>query len=242
MGASMPRAANGPRVVRVTIDPSAYAYPDAPRPWVRATMVTSVDGSAQDADGVSGSLGGEPDHRAFTIMRSLAHVVLVGAGTARAEGYGPITRRDLDAELLGDRPAPTLVLVTRSLDVPAGLRTEGVAVVTTNGADAEKSLVLEEAGVEVLRHGDDDIDWPGVLDAFSTRGWDHVLAEGGPTLLGELLRVDVLDELCLTIAPTAVGGPGPRIVTSSETQPRPLELADSTVVDGVLLTRWLRVR
>lgn len=238
----MPRTGNAPRVVRVTIDPAAYAYPDGPRPWVRANMVATVDGSAQDADGVSGSLGGEPDHRAFTIMRSLADVVVVGAGTARAEGYGPITREGLDETLLGDRPAPTLALVTRSLDVPAELRTEGVVVVTTTEADAEKALVLEEAGVEVLRHGADDIDWSGVLEAFAARGWAHVLAEGGPTLLGELLRVDVLDELCLTVAPTAVGGPGPRIVTSGSIRPRPLTLAHALAVDDVLLTRWLRAR
>ena len=62
----------------------AYAFPVG-RSWVRAIFVASIDGAAT-VDGRSGGLGNETDRRIFALQRALADVVLVGAGTARAEG------------------------------------------------------------------------------------------------------------------------------------------------------------
>ena len=42
-------------------------------------------------DGVSGSLGTEPDARVFGLLRALCDVVLVGGSTARREAYRPVT-------------------------------------------------------------------------------------------------------------------------------------------------------
>ena len=70
---------------------SAYAYRDdgAGGHTVRANMVSTVDGAASGIDGLSGTVSGEADRRVFRTLRQLADVVLVGAGTARAEGYRP---------------------------------------------------------------------------------------------------------------------------------------------------------
>jgi riboflavin biosynthesis pyrimidine reductase len=72
----------------------ADVYGDPPRtgpggrPGVRLNMIASVDGATTVA-GVSGGLGGGADHELSALLRSLADVVLVAAGTVRAEGYGP---------------------------------------------------------------------------------------------------------------------------------------------------------
>src|SRR4051812_2248584 len=67
-------------------------YRDLPvvegRPAVRLNMIASADG-ATAVDGLSGGLGGPPDRKVFAALRSLADVVLVAAGTVRAERYGP---------------------------------------------------------------------------------------------------------------------------------------------------------
>src|SRR5580658_1525233 len=63
------------------------------RPAVRLNMIASVDGAAT-VDGRSGQLGGPPDKAVFATLRSLADVVMVGAGTMRAEGYGPARLAD----------------------------------------------------------------------------------------------------------------------------------------------------
>ncbi|RYJ07044.1 MAG: pyrimidine reductase family protein [Actinomycetales bacterium] len=177
---------------------------------------------------MSGTLGGDADHRAFHAMRQACDVVVVGAGTARDEGYGPT-----------DKP---LVLVTRRLDVPEKLRAPGVLVLTTTDADAHTAAALESVGVEVLRHGEGAIDWDSALRALAARGWTKVLCEGGPHLHGELVEKDLVDEVCLTIAPALVAGGGLRPAHSDRAVRRDLRLAHVVEEDGVLLTRWVRDR
>src|SRR5712692_8334157 len=94
---------------------ASYAYPD--RLWVRANMIASVDG-AVSLDGRSGGLSGPADRLLFTVLRSLADVILVGAGTARAERYGKARPARLWPQLRRGRPpAPPVAVVTRSLDL-----------------------------------------------------------------------------------------------------------------------------
>ena len=223
-----------------------YAHPvgtdraGAPRPWVRLNFVSTVDGSVTGADGVSGGLGGEADHDAYAAMRDACDVVLVGAGTARDEGYGPITSASVDTErrrAAGLDPVPALAVVSSRLDVPASLLTGGTVVVTTTRAASQTGL-----DAELVAAGDEQIDWPVVLAAFAARGWHRVLCEGGPHLAGALVAADLVDEVCLTVAPQLAGGAGPRLTSGAPAVDRGLRLAHVVVAGEVLLTRWLRDR
>ena len=64
-----------------------YAYPDVTGWIVRGNAIASLDGGATTG-GTSGGLGGSGDRRLFAVQRELADVIVVGAGTARAENYG----------------------------------------------------------------------------------------------------------------------------------------------------------
>ena len=69
---------------------AAEARPAPPgRPWVLANMIASADGSATDAGGRSGGLGGPADKAVFGAVRAIADVVVAGAATVMAEDYGP---------------------------------------------------------------------------------------------------------------------------------------------------------
>ena len=80
-----------------------------------------------------------------------------------------------------------------------------------------------------------------VLEILAERGLFRVLTEGGPLILGNLINNDLLDELCLTVAPILVGGSAKRIVTglgNVHTRMRRTHLlADD---DGYLYTRYVR--
>ena len=208
------------------IDPSMYAYPDAGRPWVRANFVSTIDGAAYDSHGVTGSLGGKADKQVFAMLRSLADVIVVGAGTARAEGYGP-----------ADSP---LAVVSHSLNLPPKLHQPGIVVVTTTEAPPKRVQRLRASGAQVVTCGTGAIDWRGVLAEFDTRGWQKVLCEGGPTVFGELLQADLVDELCLTTAPVLAAGDARRIAHSVIPLTRDMELAFVEAVGDVLFTRWVR--
>lgn len=204
------------------------------RPWVMANFVASLDGSAA-VEGRTRALSGPADRALFRRLRAQADVVLVGAGTVRAEGYGPVR---------GDDPAP-IAVVSRSLELDwdSPLFTEAAVptlVVTCGWADATRRTRAEQAA-ELVMAGDQWVDVGQAIAELGRRGHGVVLCEGGPCLLGELVVADLLDELCLTVSPLLAGGAGPRIVTGAVLPaPRPLELASVLEDDGDLFLRYLR--
>lgn len=178
-----------------------YAWPEGA--WVRANMVSTVDGAAQGADGLSGSINTEADHEVFQHLRRTADVIVVGAGTARAEGYGPV--------------ATPMVVVSRHGVMPEKLR----------GADH----------VHLMRGGDADA-LRAMIARLHQNGWTKILVEGGPSLLGDLVRAGLVDELCATIAPRLVGGDHRRIIDGPD-HDVDLELVGLVEKDGTLLLRYL---
>jgi len=202
-----------------------YAVPRTP--WLRLNFVSTVDGAAQGPDGRSGGINNAPDKAVFDTLRGLADAVLVGAGTARAEGYRPA--------------AVPIVVVTRSGDVPQLLRgaDEGRVVLVTCAASpglAEARGLLGDAHVVVL--GQDAVDLGALPGALADRGLRNVLCEGGPHLARDLLAAGVVDELCATTVPRLLAGAalgitdGPGIDVA-------LRLHTLLEDGGTLLARWL---
>lgn len=215
-----------------------YAYPDGDAAWVRTNFVSTLDGAAFDESGTSGSLGGEVDTRVFALLRSLADVIIVGAGTARTEGYAPVKPEEVDADLrsrLGLSPIPPIAVVSRRLDVPDVLR--GQLLITTTDAPGLEALGSD---MDVLAFGEGVIDWPAVLEELAARGLRRVLCEGGPTLHGTLIGHGLVDDLCLTIAPVLAAGAAPRIAHGPDAVTTPMTRSHVLDADGVLLTRWVR--
>lgn len=215
-----------------------YAYPEGDRVWVRTNFVSTLDGAAYDESGKSGSLGGEVDTQVFALLRSLADVIIVGAGTARTEGYAPVRADEVDGALrtrLGLAPLPPIAVVSRRLDIPEVLRNQ--ILITTADAPGLQAVSDE---MDVLAFGEGVIDWHAVLAELADRGLRRVLCEGGPTLHGTLVGHDLVDELCLTIAPVLAAGAAPRIAHGPEAVTTSMSRAHVLDADGVLLTRWVR--
>jgi riboflavin biosynthesis pyrimidine reductase len=222
----------------------AYAYPR--ERWLRANFVTSADGAAY-VDGLSGGLSSPADKQVFGILRVLADVVLVGAGTARAEEYKPARQRPSLAALRAGRPAALpIAVVTRTLglnlasplftDAPADART---IVITRAAADAE--LRAETAKVaDVIVAGDEAVDLAAALDALRDRGLSRMLCEGGPHLFGDLAAAGLVDELCLSLSPKLAGPCAGRIIDGAHLgSARPLALTQVLAADdGFLFCRY----
>jgi riboflavin biosynthesis pyrimidine reductase len=232
---------------------SLYAYPETGgRPWVRANMIASADGAAQ-IDGRSGGLAGPADRMLLQVLRSLADVILVGAGTARAEAYRPARPGAMRQDLRAGRPAtPPVAVVTASLDLdpggpliaqaPADART---IVLTTASSPAGRRAALARHA-DVIVAGTDRVSADQAIAALASRGHSRILTEGGPALLAELARAGLLDELCLTISPILAGGRAGRILADPPAgdlpafAPESLSLAHVLARDGYLFCRYLR--
>jgi riboflavin-specific deaminase-like protein len=234
------------------IDPAAAhaaALRPAPldRPWVLVNMVASVDG-ATAVDGVSGDLGGPDDKAVFSAIRSVADVILVGAGTVRAEGYGPprtTAQRRGERVARGQAPFPRLAVVSRSLDLDPtaamfGDAAEHPIVFTVADAPADRRTALERVA-EVVAIGDHDVDLGAVLVDLHGRGVGVVLGEGGPSLNGQLVAANLVDELDMTLAPTLLGGHSARLAHGAVPVARQaMALAHLWEADGVLFARYVR--
>ena len=234
--------------------PVLYAYPDenarAGGPWVRANMIASADGAAT-VSGQSGGLSSEADRTLFSVLRALADVVLVGAGTVRAEAYRPARIAGRWAGLREGRPpSPPIAVVSRSLDlVGAGsLLTEApeharTIVITVQDAPADrKAAVARDADLVIA--GEARVNLRVAVDALARAGHRRILTEGGPHLLGQIAGAGLLDELCLTISPLLAGGSAGRIIEGGGAPPgdgvSPLALAHVLEDQGYLLCRYLR--
>jgi riboflavin biosynthesis pyrimidine reductase len=220
-----------------------YAYP-GPH-WLRANMVASADGAGY-LEGMSAGLSSAADRRLFALLRALCDVVLVGAGTARTEGYRPARRR---AELAGLREGrtatPPIALVSRSLDldVQSALFTQAppdarTIVITCAAAPAERIASLARAA-DVIVAGDGVVDLAQALAALRERGLGRVLCEGGPRLLGDIAGAGLLDELSLTVSPLLAGPGAPRITAGDGFPPAPMTLAHVLADEGFLFCRYL---
>jgi riboflavin biosynthesis pyrimidine reductase len=221
-----------------------YAYPPAPQPWIRTNFVATLDGAAHAADGRSGSLGGQADTQVFALLRSLADVIVVGAGTARTEGYQPVAPGEVDADLRRRHelsPAPPIAVVSRSLDIPEALIAPGQIVITTEDAPAPLVEGLRRS-VDVIAAGKGEIDWFRVKAQLAARGLRRVLCEGGPTLHGRLIELDLVDELCLSVAPVMATGGAPRIAHGPRAVENAMTLGHAHQIGDLLLTRWVRTR
>ncbi|WP_300008037.1 pyrimidine reductase family protein [Pseudonocardia sp.] len=216
-----------------------YAYPDSPAaPYVRVNFVSSVDG-AVSVDGRSGGLGSEADRRVFGLLRELAEVVLVGAGTVRAEGYRG-ARRDTRGR---DTPPPIAVVTgSADLDPASPLLTDTRVppiVLTLGSAPVQRRARLTDAGADVAVL--DRLTPDALLGELARRGLHRVLCEGGPTLLGSLQAADAVDELCLTVSPLLAGGRAGRIANGpAGSPPRPMTLVGAIVDSDALLLRYRR--
>lgn len=188
-------------------------------PLLRLNFVATLDGAASGADGRSGTINSAPDHRGYSAMRRAADVIVVGAGTARAEGYGP-----------AETP---IVVVSSRADLPETARGRGVVLATASASGAQE-------GEQVWLCGDDRVDPTQVIARAREAFGPHVLCEGGPSLAAELVAAGLVDELGLSWTPHLVGG-------SRSAHPRILDGVDVDVAltcrhlleeDGTLLGLW----
>jgi riboflavin biosynthesis pyrimidine reductase len=205
-------------------------------PHLRAGFVVTTDGGVA-VDGGSRGLQTAADLTAFSTLRSVSDAVVVGAGTARAEDYGPVRPRASGAAWRRERglpERPPLVLVSRSLDLdPAARCFTGPTVVVTCAAAPGRDRFPD-----VVVAGEEQVDLTDAVRQLAARGLHRLLCEGGPTLLTALLRAGLVDELCLTLSPLLVGG-APGLLTGALDAPLPLRLEH--LVDasgGVLLARY----
>ena len=228
-------------------------YEEAPRPhsperpWVILCMIATVDG-AVTVKGRSGPLGGPADWAVLTGLRGCADAIVVGAGTARTEDYGPPTvaadvrerRRQR-----GQRPEPLLAVVSARGDLDPSARLfsgpEPTRLYLAAGAAPQRRRSLESVA-DVRTAGESSVEASAVVEDLAAEGRSLILLEGGPRLNNSFAAADLIDEFCITRSPLlATGGPG---ILEGDPLPAALDvhLDRLLVADGMVFARFLRRR
>ncbi|MGH3642272.1 MAG: pyrimidine reductase family protein [Mycobacterium sp.] len=228
-----------------------YSYPEnLDRCWVRANMISSLDGGATD-DGKAAGLAGPGDRALFSRMRQEADVVLVGASTVRIENYSgaqmSLAQRK-ERQSRGQAEVPPIAIVTHGADfehdakiftrteVPPLIMTSREAVDDARGRFGSMVEVIDSSGAQT-----DRVDLAVVLKTFAERQLLRVLSEGGPGMISLLIEHGLLDELCVTIAPILVGGQARRIASGEgEAHTRMRRSHLLTDDEGYLYTRYVK--
>ena len=225
-----------------------YAIADRTVQRVRANFIASIDGAATH-DGSTSGLNNADDRKVLDLLRMLCDVLLVGAGTFRADGCRELRLQDSAVawRLEHGLPAqPTLAIVSGRLglaaEMPALARAPTRPIVFTHGRSSPELRRKLSQSADVILCGDDAVDLPAMLDALARRGLLQVLCEGGPHLLGTLIEADCIDELCLTLSPVVENGGAGRITAGAPLTPRPMRIMHVIRAGDMLMLRYERVR
>jgi riboflavin-specific deaminase-like protein len=211
------------------------------RPYLGLNMVSSLDGKAT-LDWRTKGLSSDLDRRVFHLLRTQADAVMVGAGTVRAERYGPMTKSDELRQIRvneGLVPDALAVVVSGRLDLPADLpllnEPDQKVVIATASEDTIPGV---SGDVDYARVGDD---LPRLMAYLQERhAVRSVLCEGGPTLNSFLFAAGIVDELFLTTTPKLVSGAAALTIVAGRELVEPAEptLISVAEADSELYTRW----
>ena len=212
---------------------------------VRTNMVSTLTGSAT-MNHVSEDMGNDTDGQLFAALRNWADVVLVGAQTVRAEDYSgvaPVTD--------GSRPAP-IAVPSRSLDFDitsdffTDFTTPPILLVPHSSWDdqelAQRIATIESAGAEVCDAGEGTVQ--NYISVLKDRGFKRVLCEGGPGMIGQLVDIDAIDQMYLTLDPhLSTGVETPMATFQGEHSHRRMQLENVAADhDGTVFLRYSRAR
>lgn len=225
---------------------ATYQVADRSRAHLRANMIASIDGAATH-QGLSGGLNGPADKQVFDLLRRLADVLIVGAGTVRAEGYGAmrLTEEDVSwrrAHGLSEHPVFAIVSGRLALDPGSPVFSEAPVrplVLTHGGSPTAQRTRLSQVA-EVVVCGEQAVDPAAMRVALQARGLAQMLTEGGPHLLGTLAGAEVLDEICLTISPVLEGGDAIRITRDTPPVHTGMRLTGLLSADDMVMLRYQR--
>ena len=200
---------------RAKPDYTSLDFPPAPpdRPYVLTNMVTSADGKAV-IEGTERGLGSSVDRQLMRELRTVADVVLNGAGTLRASGTSP---RVGDADLAelrverGKSPNPVAAVLSGSGDLPLERAFftaddfEAVIYLSAQASPERRGGIAATGRRVVVLEGGDEL--AGMLRHMRHElGAEVLLVEGGPGMNAELLAGKFVDEYFLTLSPLVVGG------------------------------------
>lgn len=176
-------------------------------------MAMSVDGKITSTRREYAEFTSDYDRRTMDRLRAEADAILIGAGTLRSDDpplhvRDPAMRRHRRG--LGRPEGLPRIVVTAGGDLhPTSSffreTTERPLVATVDNLAPER-LERLQAVAEVIQLGSGQVDLTRLMETLSARGVGRLIVEGGGEMNWELMRLGLVDEIYVTVAPALLGG------------------------------------
>ncbi len=184
------------------------------RPYVFINTATSADGKIDTFERKGSAISSKRDKERVDQLRADADAVLVGGKTL----LGELPKLTVKSEALrearvnrGMTPNPIKVGVVTSANIPlesdfikAG--PARVVIFTTSQTSISQLEALRTNGVEVFVDDAPRVNLGKMMETLGELGVKRLMVEGGGTINFELLRLGLVDELMIYIAPMIFGG------------------------------------
>ena len=174
----------------------------------------TADGKIDTFERKGSAISSKWDKQRVDELRAAADGILVGGKTLLEESPKLTVKSEALREgriLRGLSPNPIKVGVATVADVPLEsdfikLGPARVVIFTTNQTSNSQVEILRAHGVEVFVDDAPRVDLNKMMLTLKDIGVDHLMVEGGGTLNFELMRLGLVDELTIYIAPMVFGG------------------------------------
>ena len=184
------------------------------RPFVILNVAVTADGKTDTAARGGATISSPPDLARVDRLRAESDAIMVGGRTLldddpRLTVKSAELRAARRARGLSENPIKVGVISKATLRLDSRFLTAGLASVllfTTQQTDPAQIARLRQAGADVCVLGETHVDLPAALRRLQEIGVQRLLVEGGGTLNAELLRLGLVDEIRLYLAPLIFGG------------------------------------
>jgi len=219
------------------------------RPYVHINLAMTVDGKIDTIERGGATISSKRDKERVDQMRADTDAVMVGGRTLLDE-HPKLTvksaqlRAQREARGLPPNPDKVGIVSNAALEPASDFLVVGparVVIITTHKTSKKQLEFLRERGVELFVHNTERVDLPKALHTLTELGIQRLMVEGGGTLNFELLRLGLVDELTVYVAPLVFGGESAPTMAAglglARSDAIPLKLIDAEAWDdgGVLL-------
>ena len=176
---------------------------------VVAVLGQSLDGFIATRAGHSRYINGQESLDHLHRIRALSDAVLIGVGTALADGPRVTTRN-----VVGPHAVRVVIDPRGRLPPTCGLLCDGAATTlvirATDGAGF--ATRISDQGTALYLPSQDGVIAPStIVHALAERGLSRLLVEGGGITVGRFLEAGLIDQLQLVVSPLIIGAGRPAL-------------------------------
>lgn len=184
------------------------------RPYTFINVAMTADGKIDTFERKGAAISSKRDKQRVDELRAAADGILVGGRTLLDEAPKLTVKSEAlrEGRIKQERsPNPVKIGVASVADIPldSDFIQAGEArkvIFTTSQTSISQLESLRTLGVELFVDDAPRVDLPKMMQTLKKIGVDHLMVEGGGTVNFELMRLGLVDELFIYMAPMVFGG------------------------------------